>query len=345
MRLPPSRTGRRAFLRGGLVLAGLGLAAACGQLSPPWKPPAKVLLVGVLSILAPDAGAPYLDALRGGLRDLGYVEGRDIALEPRFTEGRIERLPDLAAELARLGVAAIVAQEPNAVRAAAGAGGVPVVMAGGSEVPVERGFVASLARPGGAVTGVSYGTPELPAKRLQLLRDAAPDLTRVAFIGGEPEPIEANPKVPGLAAAARALGLELELVSLRTADDFTPRDFGEVFAELARKRVGAVVMDANALAANGRAQLAELAIRHRLPSIWGSSLYKDAGLLAYGANFLDVWRRAAAHVDKLLKGADPADLPVELPTEFDFIVNLKTAEALGLTVPPSVLQQATEVIQ
>jgi putative ABC transport system substrate-binding protein len=195
------------------------------------------------------------------------------------------------------------------------------------------------------VTGVSYGTPELPAKRLQLLRDAAPELSCVAFIGGEPEPIEANPKVSRTAAAARALGLRLELASLRTADDFTPRDFGEVFEELARKQVGAFVMDANALAANGRPRLAELAIRHRLPSIWGSSLYKDAALLAYGANFLDVWRRAAAHVDKLLKGANPADLPVELPTEFDFIVNLTTARALGLAIPTSVLQQATEIIQ
>jgi putative ABC transport system substrate-binding protein len=247
--------------------------------------------------------------------------------------------------LGGLGVAAIVAQEPNAVRAAAGVGAIPVVMAGGSEVPVERGFVAGLARPGGAVTGVSYGTPELPAKRLELLKEAVPDLTRVAFIGGEPEPIGANPKVSGIAAAARALGLRLELVSLRTADDFTPRDFGEVFAELARKRVGAFVMDASALAADGRPRLAALAIRQRLPSIWGSSLYKDAALLAYGANLLDVWRRAAAHVDKLLKGANPADLPVELPTEFDFIVNLTTARALGMAVPASVLQQATEVVQ
>jgi putative tryptophan/tyrosine transport system substrate-binding protein len=287
-----------------------------------------------------------LDAFRGGLLDLGYVEGRDIVLESRYAEGQAERYPELAAELVRLGVSAIVAVDPTTVRAAQQASDtIPIVMAGASEIPVERGLIAGLARPGGNVTGLTYGTPDLPAKRLQLLREVVPDLARVAFIGGEPELIEANPKVGGMAAAAQALGLQLALVSLRTPNDLAPRDFEAVFAELARKQVGAFVMDSSTLAANNQARLSELAIRDRLPSMWGSSQFRDAALLAYGANNLDVWRRCATHVDKLLKGASPGDLPVELPTAFDFVINLQIARALGLTLPLSVLQQASEVIQ
>ena len=336
---------RRRFLRD-LTLAGSGLLAGCGQLALPWQQPAKVPRVGILSLGTPASGAPQLDALRGGLRDLGYVEGQTIILEPRFTEGRLERYPELAAELVELNVSIILANDPTAVRAAQRASTtIPIVLAGGSEVPVERGLIASLVRPGGQVTGLTYGSPELPAKRLQLLRDAVPDLARVAFIGGEPEPIEANPKVSGLAAAAQVLGLRLELASLRAPDDFAPRDFEEVFAELTRKSVGAFVMDSSALALNNRPRLSELAIRHRLPSIWGSSQFKDAALLAYGANNPDVWRRAATHVDKLLKGARPAELPVELPTVFDFVINLQIARALGLTIPDDLLRQATEIVQ
>jgi len=292
--------------------------------------------------------APLLEAFRGGLRDLGYVEGQTIVLEPRFTEGQAARYPELAAELVRLGVAAIVAPEPGAIRAAWGASDtVPIVMAGASEIPVERGLIDSLARPGRNVTGLAYGTPGLPAKRLQFLTDTVPGLSGVAFIGGEPERVEDNPKVGGVAAAARALGLALELVSLRTPTppDFAPRDVAAVFEDLARMQVGAFVMDSSALAFNNRARVSELAIQHRLPSIWGGSQFKDAALLTYGANNLDVWRRTATHVDKLLKGASPADLPVELPTRFDFTINLQIARALGLTIPDPLLRQATEIVQ
>ena len=337
--------GRRRFLRGGLAVAGASLLAGCGAPLVP-RQQAQAARVGILSLTTPAAGGSLLDALRGGLRDLGYVEGQTIILEPRFVEGRVERYPELVAELVRLGVSVIVVQDSTAVRVAAQVGGtIPIVIACGSEVPVERGLVASLARPGGTVTGVSCGAPELPAKRLQLLHDTVPGLARVAFIGGEPEPIEDNPKVAGVAAAARALGLALEVVSLRTPPDFAPREFEEVFAELTRKQVGAFVMDSSALAGSNRLQLGELAIRHRLPSIWGASQYKDAALLVYGANNPDTWRHSAAHIDKLLKGASPAELPMELPVAFDFIVNLKQARALGLTMPPAVLQQASEIIQ
>ena len=237
-------------------------------------------------------------------------------------------------------------QEPTAVRAVRQASGtIPIVMAGGSEIPVERGLIASLARPGGTVTGMTAGTPDLPAKRLQLLRDVVPHLSRVAFIGAEAEPIEVNPKVVGLTAAAQALGLQLHLASLRTPNDFAPNDFEAVFTAMTRNQVGAFVMDSSPLAINNRPRLSELAIRHRLPSIWGSSAFKDAALLTYGPNILDLWRRAATHIDKILQGSRPADLPVELPTAFDFTVNSQIARALGLTIPASVLQQATEIIQ
>jgi putative ABC transport system substrate-binding protein len=333
---------RRQFLRSGLALAGLGLAVAGCGLPPPQVQRTRPARVGILSSRTPADGAPLLDAFRGGLRDLGYVEGQDIVLEPRFGEGRPERYPELAAELVQLNVSIIVAGDPNAVRAARRASDtIPIVMAGASEVPVELGLIASFARPGGNVTGLTQGTPELPAKRLQLLKDTVPGLARVAFINDPGiSPIEANPKVGGLRAAAEALGLRLELMDLPA-----PEEFEALFADLGRKQVGAFFPDGSPVTFAHRFRLSELAIRHRLPWIGQGSIYKDAALLTYGANILDVWRRAATHVDKLLKGANPADLPVEQPTTFDFTINLKIARALGLTIPQEVLMQATEVIQ
>jgi putative ABC transport system substrate-binding protein len=290
----------------------------------------------------PASTTAQVDAFRGGLRDLGYVEGQKVVLEPRFAEGRPERYPELAAELVRLNVASIVANDPNAVLAAKQASdAIPIVMAGASETPVERGFVASLARPGGNVTGLTQGTPTLPTKRLQLLKDTVPGLARVAFINDPAiSPIEANPKVGGLRAAAEALGLRLEVVDLPAPDEFEA-----LFADLGRKQVEGFFPDGSPISFTHRLRLSELAIRHRLPWIGQGSQYKDAALLAYGANSLDVWRRAATYVDKLLKGASPADLPVEQPTVFDFVINLQIARALGLTIPAALLQQATEIVQ
>nr|MBA2450317.1 ABC transporter substrate-binding protein [Chloroflexota bacterium] len=302
----------------------------------------RAVRVGILSLGTAASTTAQLDAFRGGLRDLGYVDGQDIVLEPRFAEGRPERYPELAAELVQLDVAAIVAGEPNAVLAAQGASTtIPIVMAGASEVAVERGLIASLARPGGTVTGLTNGTPTLSAKRLQLLKEAVPSLTRAAFINDPAiSPIEANPKVGVFRAAAEALGLWLEVVDLPAPDEFEA-----LFADLSRKQVGGFFIDGSPTTFAHRLRLSELAIRHRLPSIWQGSPAKDAALLAYGANTIDLWRRTATHVDKLLKGASPADLPVELPTAFDFTINLKIAQALGLTIPQAVLQQATEVVQ
>ena len=336
-----TRLPRRRFLRGSLALAGVSLLAGCG---PPLfrLRQRQAFRVGVLSYSTLASSAAQLDAFRGGLRDLGYVEGQDIVLELRFTEGWPERYPELAAELVQLGVASIVVHDPNAVLAAQRASDtIPIVMAGASEVPVERGLVASLARPGGTVTGLTSGTPTLAAKRLQLLKDSVPNLARVAFINDPAiSPIEANPKVGVFRTAADALGLRLDVVDLRAPDEFEA-----LFEDLGRKQVGGFFIDGSPTTFAHRLRLSELAIRQRLPSIGLGSQYKDAALLAYGANNPDVWRRAATHVDKLLKGASPADLPVEQPTAFDFTINLKIAQALGLSVPQSVLSQATEVIQ
>jgi len=335
------RWSRRDFLRGSLALTGLGLLSGCGVLPAPAQP-TKVPRIGILSLGTPASLTAQLEAFRGGLRDLGYVEGRDLVLEPRFAEGRPERYAELAPELVQLGAAIIVANEPNAVLAAQQASDtVPIVIAGASETPVERGLIASFAHPGGRVTGLAFGMPGLAAKRLQLLKEAVPDLARVAFINDlAVSPIADNPKVGLFSAAAEALGLGLEVADLPP-----PEAFEALFADLARKRVGGIFIDGSPNTFAHRLRLSELAIRHRLASIWQGSQGKDAALLAYGANSADLWRRSATHVDKLLKGAKAADLPVELPTRFDFAVNLQIARALGLTIPDSLLRQATELIQ
>ena len=341
MRHARSGHGRRRFLRGSLGLGGLALLAGCGQPALPWRA-AKVPLVGVLSYQTPASGAAQLEALRGGMRDLGYAEGRDVVLEPRFTAGRPERYPELAAELARLGAAVLVVHDPVAIPAARQAAeAVPIVMAGASEVPVERGLVASLARPGGMVTGLTQGTPTLASKRLELLKEAVPGLARAAFINDPAiSPIAANPKAGVFRAAAAALGLGLEFADLPP-----PEAFAELFEGLARQQVGGAFVDGSPTTYEHRLRLSELATRQRLAVIWQGSLYKDAALLVYGANTLDLWRRAAAHVDKLLRGASPAELPVEQPTTFDLIVNLRIARATGLTIPDALLREATEIVK
>ena len=333
---------RRRLLRRGLALAGLGLLTGCGLLALPWQQPARAPRIGVLSLGTSASTANNVEALRSGLRDLSYVEGRDFVLEPRYAEGQSERYPALMAELVQLGVAVVVANDPSAIWAAQqGSDTIPIVMPGGSETPIERGLIASFARPGGRVTGLAFGTPELAAKRLQLLKEAVPDLARVAFINDlAVSPSADNPKVGLFSTAAAALGLGLEVADLPS-----PEEFEALFADLARKRVGGIFIDGTPNTAAQRLRLSELAIHHRLSSIGQGSSFKDAALLAYGANPTDLWRRSATYVDKLLKGASAAELPVELPTVFDFVVNLQIARALGLTIPDTLLQQATELIQ
>jgi putative ABC transport system substrate-binding protein len=281
-----------------------------------------------------------LEAFRQGLRELGYAEGRNIVLEPRWAEGKYDRYPAIAGDLVRLKVHVIVTIGGAATKAAKQVTRtIPIVMSLVTD-PVDSGLVGSLARPGGNVTGTSIMAPDLAGKQFELLKQAVPEVSRVALLW--------NPANPGgsvqlreAEAAARAVGVRLQALEARE-----PREIDSAFAAMTRERAGALVVLADAILYNQRKQIAELAAKSRLPSASALREYVEAGgLIAYSADFLDLERRSATFVDKILKGAKPADLPVEQPTKFDLIVNLKTAKALGLTIPPSLLARADEVIQ
>jgi len=301
----------------------------------------KVYRVGFLSpgFPRPDHDPP-VDAFRQGLRDLGDVEGHNLVITYRGAEGQEERLPALAAELVGLPVEVIVAVSPAATRAAQHATtSIPIVMIAGD--PVGAGFVASLAHPGGNITGLSLNMMELPGKRLELLKETVPQSTRVAVV--------ANPAFPfyklylhNLTVAAHALGLSLSVVEVHSADELDP-----AFAALSREGADVLMVLADpALMDNLLGRVADLAATHRLPAMYHWKMYVEAGgLMSYGPSLPDTHRRVATYVDKILKGAKPADLPVEQPTRFELVINLKTAQGLGLTIPPSILLQANEVIR
>jgi putative tryptophan/tyrosine transport system substrate-binding protein len=286
---------------------------------------------------------PNLEALRQGLREMGYVEGQNLVIASRYAEGREERLPDLAAELARLKVDVIVAGGGAVViRAAQGATRtIPIVMAGTSD-PVAEGLVASLARPGGNITGLSYLTAEIPGKRLELLKEAVPQSTRIAVLVN-PASALYEPAMHNLTVAAQALGLQLHVVEVRRAEELDT-----AFTAMTQEHADAllVVADAALLSSSRRGRLADLAATSRLPAMYSWKFFVEAGgLMSYGPSILDIYRRAATYVDKILKGAKPADLPVEQPTTFELVINLKTAKALGITIPPTLLFRADEVLQ
>jgi putative ABC transport system substrate-binding protein len=280
------------------------------------------------------------DAFRQGLRELGYVEGQNIVIEFRNAEGRLERLPALAAELVGLKVNVIVAAPEVCIQAAKQATRtIPIVMAL-SDDPVARGFVASLARPGGNITGLSSLAPELAGKRLQLLREVIPTLSRVAALSEADSPSQPA-ALREMEAAARALGVQLQSLLVRGP---TP-DFESAFRAAMSGHASALVNIGGPLAFSHRTRIVDLAAKNRLPVIYGPREYVNVGgLMSYGAALSDLHRRAATYVDKILKGAKPADLPVEQPTKFELAINLKTAKALGLTIPASVLLRADHVI-
>jgi ABC-type uncharacterized transport system substrate-binding protein len=307
----------------------------------------KVFRVGALTPAFPTSERdPPLEAFRQGLRDLGYVEGQNLVLEYRYAEG-FERLSALAAELVRLQVEVLVASGAPAIRAAQHATHtIPIVMAGTAD-PVVTGFVASLARPGGNTTGLSFLSAELPSKRLELLKEAVPQSTRVAVLlnpaTGRDEPAGRYESIRHtLTGAARALGLPLHVVELRRAEELDT-----AFAAMTRAGADALLVVADQALMDGlRGRVTALAAQSRLPAMYDWKMYVDAGgLMSYGPSISDTFRRAATYVDKILKGAKPADLPVEQPTKFEFVINLKTAKALGLTIPPHLLVLADEVIQ
>jgi putative ABC transport system substrate-binding protein len=326
------------------IILALGLLVA--PLAGDAQPATHVYRIGRLSSGNPPAGPdPSMEAFRQGLRDLGYVEGRNLILESRYAEGSEERLRELAVELVRLSVEVIVAPGTAAIRAAQHATRtIPIVMAGSYD-PVVEGFVTSLARPGGHITGLSFLQAELPEKRLELLKEMVPQRTRIAVLWNPAGPglhASRQPLLHNLATAARALELHLHVVELRRADELD-----SAFAAMSRAGAEALIVIEDALLIGPlRGRIADLAVKHRLPATcdWRHSVAAGC-LMAYGPSQPDTYRRAATYVDKILKGAKPADLPVEQPTTFEFVINLKTAQALGLTIPPTLLFRADEVIR
>jgi putative tryptophan/tyrosine transport system substrate-binding protein len=326
---------RRTFVAGSLTLLAAPLATEAQQA-------AKVPRIGYLGPTL--AANPHMvEAFLQGLRDLGYVEGRNVVIEYRSAEGKLERYPALVAELVALKVDVIfVPGTPAAVTAKQATRTLPIVFAAAAD-PVADGLVTSLARPGGNVTGLSGFSPELVGKRLELLKQAVPGVSRVAVLwqpGGQGERTDKD-MLKRADVAARALGVRLQVVEVRG-----PADFGRAFSNMTRARAGALTVLGTPMFFTERRRLVDLAAKNRLPAVYGTRDYVDVGgLMAYGPNTADLFRRAATYVDKILKGAKPADLPVEQPTKFELLINLKTAKALGLTIPPSLLGRADEVIQ
>jgi putative ABC transport system substrate-binding protein len=303
------------------------------------RPAAKVFRIGYLGLTTADSLPKRPEAFRAGLRDLGYQEGRDFVIEYRWADNNYDRLPTLLADLVRLNVDVIVTHgTPGSLAAKKATTKIPVVFAVVGDA-LGSGIVSSLARPEANVTGSTYFNPELAAKRLELLKEAMPGLTNVGILLNLANPMN-EPILPKMSSVAQSLRLELHQFDVRA-----PTEFEEAFAAMAAKRVGAlVVIDDPVLLSNAPA-LAALALKQRLPSCGWPDFAIDGGLMAYGVDFLILFRRAATFVDKILKGAKPSNLPVERATKFETIFNLKTAKALGLEIPYNLLARADEVIE
>ena len=326
---------RRRFLLTSLA------SALAAPLAAEAQPTAKLYRIGVIVTATPNETGHLIKALNEGLRELGYVEGRNIVFERRFAEGRQERLPALAAELVQLKVDVLVTGSNPVIAAVKQATAtIPVVMAV-SRDPVGAKFIASLARPGGNITGLANdATPEIIGKNLELLKEAVPRISRVAFLWN-PVPPGATTSKNAVEGAARNLGLTLQSVEVRRRNDFEG-----AFAAIARERADGVVVAQDPITLDSRNHIATRAARSRLPAVYGVREFAEVGgLMSYGPNIADQFRRAAFYVDRILKGAKPGELPVEQATKFELVINLKTAKALGLTIPPSLLARADQVIE
>ncbi len=327
---------RRTFLA---TVTGGPLAA---PLAAEAQQAGKVHRIGYLSGSSATAQSHFIEAFRQGLRELGWVEGQNIVIDYRFAEGRFDRLPDLAAELVRLKVDIIVGAggTPPAAAAKNATGTIPIVMIAVGD-PVGQGLIASLARPGGNVTGVTLNAGlEIVGKQLELLKETVPKVRRVAILSNPANPAHA-PSIREVKVAARSLGVELQLLEARGPDEFDG-----AFAAMAKERVGALLVVLDPMFNLHRTRLADLAAKSRLPAAYGFRENVAAGgLMSYGSSMRDLFRRSATFVDKILKGAKPADLPVEQPTKFELVINMKTAKALGLTIPQALLIRADEVIE
>ena len=327
-------TTRRAFL--GALASGLFAAPFAAEA----QQAEKVYRIGMPETSSQALNAANIDSFRRGLRELGYVEGKNLAIDYRSADGHRERFPVLAAELVRLKVDVILTRGTPAVLAAKSATGtIPVVMAASGD-PVLSGVVSSLARPGGNVTGLSADVVEVSAKRLELIREVVPGVSRVAALFNMSNPNDAL-QWKETEIAASSLRVQLQLLDARK-----PGDFAGAFDAAVKGRAGALVVGADALTWANHRSIVDLAAKRRLPAIYvGREFANAGGLIAYGVSYPHLYHRAASFVDKILKGAKPADLPVEQPTKFELVINLKTAKTLGLTIPPSLLQRADEVIQ
>jgi len=326
----------------GILIVLLAIAVLGGPLPGDAQQEARLPRVGFLFSTSPsDSRVPrVLQAFRQGLGEAGYVEGQNIAIEFRWAEGQDDRLPGLAAELVRLKVNVIVAGVPAAIQAAKQATAtIPIIISGAAD-PVAAGWAASLARPGGNITGVSYMMPDLVGKQLGLLKEALPKVSRVALLGNPAGPVY-TPWLRYAQDAARGLGVRLQVLEARGGSGID-----SAFEAMTRERADAVIVLPDAVLLFHRARIADHAVRRRLPTVSGASDFAEAGgLLTYGASIDDGYRRAAIYVGKILKGARAAELPVEQPTQFELVINLKTAKALGLTLPQAVLLRADRVIQ
>ena len=323
------------------VIMGVALLAA--PLAAAAQPPGKVFRIGILSNvpLTDPRGAPLWGALTEGLRELGYVEGQNTTIVHRSSEGQYERLGDLAADLVRLKVDVIVVPAPqNAVAARQVTRTIPIVMASAGD-PVESGLVDSLARPGGNVTGTTgLVGPEIVGKRLELLKEAVPKVSRVALLWN-PANLSSASYLGETKAAARSLGMQLQMLEARG-----PEELEGAFAAMTRARADALVVIPDGMFLLHRSRIAVLAVKQRLPTMFGGRDHVDAGgLMSYAASLREGFRRAATYVDRILKGAKPGDLPIERPSQFELVINLKTAKALGLTIPQSLLLRADQVIE
>src|SRR5499427_4565352 len=302
----------------------------------------KVPRIGFLSLTSPSDRPALLAAFRQGLRELGWVEGQNVAIDYRYAEDRVDRLPDLAAELVQLKVDLIIASAGTQVATAAkkATETIPIVMIAVRD-PVGTGLVASLARPGGNVTGVSGSAGlEWVAKQLELLKEAVPRIRRVAILSN-PDNAYHQLAIREVTVAARSLGVQLQLLEARG-----PNEFDGAFAAMAKERVGALLVLSDAMFGYHQTRLVDLAARSRLPAAYSVREYVEAGgLMSYGPSILDSYRQAATYVDRILKGAKPAELPVEQPSKYELVINLKTAKVLGLTIQPSLLARADEIIQ
>jgi putative ABC transport system substrate-binding protein len=324
---------RRDFLAGGVSVVAAPLVADAQQ-------PTNTPRIGFLTAVSASSNSARIEAFRQGLRELGYVEGRNIVIEWRFADGQFDRLPSLAAELVRLKVDVIVTGGPAATRPAKAATlTIPIVITNDND-PVANGFVASLARPGGNITGLATLSPEIYGKQLELLKEIVPSLSRVAVLGTSTDPSHAQ-ALRETELAARALSVQLQYLDVRD-----PKDLETAFRAARTGRNDAVLMLVSAVLFSHRRQVVDLAAKSRLPVMHNSrAIVAEGGLMTYGASSADMDRRAATFVDKILKGAKPADLPIEQPTKFEFIINLKAAKQIGLTIPPAVLARADELIQ